>query len=225
MARPVTLQSIANRARVHADMRETAFFTDEEMLETINEVWPELYDELVAVNENYYVTTSTITLVPGTSNYALPADCYKLISVDFQVANDQWVSLFPFGESERNSAVLSRASIPAGTVRLRYIPAPTTFTSLSQTIDGISGWDRLLSLLVAIDMLDAEESDSSAMSRKYARTLKRVQEMSPNRDNGIPARVADMSTNLFNSIYSRMRYRLYGNTIEFINTEYLGVFD
>lgn len=225
MARSVTLQSIADRARVHADMRETTFIDDDEMLGIINEVWPELYDELVAVNENYYVTTGTLTLTPGTDTYALPADCYKLISVDFKVANDSWISLFPFGESERNASVLSQSSIPSGQVRIRYVPAPTTFTSLSQSLDGISGWDRLLSLLVAIDMLDAEESDSSPVYRKYTRTLKRIQEMAPNRDQGIPARVADMSTSQFNSIYARLRYRMYGNNIQFINTEYLGVFD
>lgn len=225
MARSVTLQSIADRARVHADMRETSFITDTEMLAIINEVWPELYDELVSVNENYYVTTGTLTLIAGTDTYALPADCYKLISVDFKVSGNSWISLYPFGESERNASVLSQASIPAGEVRIRYIPAPTIFTSLSQSIDGVSGWDRLLSLLVAIDMLDAEESDSTPVYRKYTRTLGRIQSMAPNRDNGIPARVADMSTGLLNSIYARLRYRMYGNNIQFINTEYLGVFN
>lgn len=223
MARSVTLQSIADRARVHADMRETSFIDDIEMLAMINEVWPELYDELVAVNENYYVTTGTITLVAGTASYALPTDCYKVISVDFKVANNSWISLYPFGESERNAAVLTQASIPSGQVRIRYIPAPEIFTDLSDEIDGISGWDRLLSLLVAVDMLDAEESDSSSVYKKYARTLARVQSMAPNRDQGVPATVADMTTSQFSNIYARLRYRMYGNNIEFINTEYQGV--
>lgn len=224
MTRSVTLQSIATRARIHADMRASAFVDDSEMLDLINEAYPELYDELVSAYENYYAVTATITIAPGTASYAMPADMYKLLAVDFQVANGSYVTLFPYTEGERNTAVNSNTSIPSGTIRLRYVPAPQIFTSLSQSVDGVSGWDRLLSLLVAIDMLDAEESDSSAQTRKYARTLDRVRSMSVVRDAGQPTRVVDMTIGIYNSIYANLRYRLYGNNIEFINTEYLGGF-
>lgn len=225
MARSVTLQSIAKRARIHADMRESQFIDDTEMLEIINEVWPELYDELVSAYENYYVETVTIPIVAGTVSYAMPVNFYKILSVDFQVSSGSYITLYPYMEGERNTAVTSQASLPSGSVRIRYVPAPQIFTSLSQSVDGISGWDRLLSLLVAIDMLDAEESDSVPMARKYGRTLDRIKSMAPNRDAGKPSRVVDTATDWANSIYANMKYRLYGNNIEFINTEYLGGFD
>jgi hypothetical protein len=207
-------------------MRETGFIDDTEMLTLINDVYPELYDELVGAYENYYSTTSTVSISPGTSSYALPADLYKILAVEYQVSvNGAYVTLYPFMEGERNQEIVSNTSIPSGTVRIRYVPAPTTFTSLSQTVDGISGWDRLLSLLVAIDMLDAEESDSAPLTRKYARVLERIRSMSPTRDAANPARVVDVSTARYNPIYSNLRYRLQGNNIEFINAEYMGTFD
>lgn len=223
MARSVTLQSISDRARIHADMRETSFIDATDMLALINEVYPELYDELVATYENYYTSTATITLAPGTSSYALPTDMYKILGVDFQVSAGSYITIYPYTEGERNTSIISTAGVPSGTVRIRYVPAPPTFTSLSQSVDGVSGWDRLLSLLLAIDMLDAEESDTKALTRKYMRTLDRVQSMAPVRDAGSPARVVDITSPKFDSIYANLKYRMYGGNIEFINTEYVGV--
>lgn len=222
MARSVTLQSIADRARVHADMRDTSFISDAEILALINEAFPELYDELVTVYENYYSATTTISLVSGTSSYALPAAFYKTLGVDLQVNSNAYITLKPFMEAERNATLTTNLSIPSATVRLRYIPAPTIFTSLSQSVDGVSGWDRLLSLLVAIDMLDAEESDSRALYKKYERTLVRIRQTAVPRDTGMPARVTDVYAPNAQMMYGSVRYRLYGDYIEFVNSEYLG---
>lgn len=222
MARSVTLQSIVDRARLHADMRGTGFMRDAELLTLLNEIYPELYDELVASYENYYQSTSTLNLVTGTNSYALPADFYKLIGVDFQVNNDSYITLKPYMEAERNMSLTTNTNIPTGIVRLRYVPVPTTFTALTQEVDGVAGWDRLLSLLLAIDMLDAEESDSSPLYRKYQRTLERIRGMAAPRDAGMPARVVDVHASSFTPIYGSLKYRLYGNNLEFVNTEYLG---
>lgn len=220
MARSVTLQSIANRARVHADLRQSSFINDTEMLAILNETYAELYDELVASYENYYSTTSTVSIVAGTADYALPADFYKLISVDFQTGSGEYVTLQPFMEGERNESPSS--SLPTGTVRLRYVPAPTTFAALSESIDGVAGWDRLLSLLVAIDMLDAEESDTTALHKKYSRTLERIRGMAAPRDAGFPARIVDVYKPSLSMQYGQLRYRLRGAYVSFVNTEFLG---
>lgn len=222
MARSVTLQNIVDRARIHADLRGSAFINDTEALAMLNEVWPELYDELVMSYENYYQTTSTINIAPGTSLYSLPSDFYKLIGVDFQVNNGAYITLKPFMESERNQSLTTNTNLPSGVIRLRYVPAPTTFTALSQTIDGVAGWDRLLSLLLAMDMLDAEESDSTAIARKYARTLDRIKSAAAPRDTGFPARVTDAYKPDIGLIYGSFKYRLQGDSIELLNTELLG---
>lgn len=222
MARSVTLQSIVDRARLHADMRGSGFMRDAELLTLLNEIYPELYDELVGSYENYYQSTATISIVTGTNEYNLPNDMYKLLGVDFKVNNDAYITLKPFMEGERNVTLTTNTNIPTGEIRLRYVPVPATFTALTQEVDGVAGWDRLLSLLLAIDMLDAEESDSSPLYRKYQRTLARIQEMAPNRDLGMPARVVDVYKPNLQLIYGALAYRLQGNKVELINTEFLG---
>jgi len=222
MARMVTVQGIINRARIHADQRGSGFIRDSELLSLMNEVFCELYDELVGSYENYFMATAPVTLVAGTTFYDLPANFYKLIGIDFKVNDDTYITLYNFNEIDRNNTFVSNSSLPAGELRLRYIPAPPVFTALTDTFDGIAGWDRLLSLLLAIDMLDAEETDSSPLYRKYQRTLQRITAMAAPRDTGMPARVADVYNRNVWSYYASIRYRLQGSQFELISTESLG---
>lgn len=224
MARSVTLQTISDRARFMADVRESSFVSDDEMLSIINDVYTELYDEMVSsYGENWFASTSTLSLTPGTTSYALPADFYKLIAADFSTsANGSYVTLKPYTEMERNRSLTSSSAIPSGTVRLRYVPAPTTFTSFSDTVDGVSGWDRLITLAVAIDIGDAEETDTGPLKQKYSRMLTRISEMSKNRDQSMPGRVSDIYYSNIINTYGALQYRLYGGNIEFVSTEFLG---
>jgi hypothetical protein len=204
-------------------MRNSDFISDDEILAAINDAYCELYDELVGVYENYFVQTFTFPLIANNSEYALPANFYKIVGVDFQVNNDAFITLRPFMEANRNQTLTTNVNIPAGAIRMRYVPAPTQFTSLSDTFDGVAGWERLVSLLVAIDMLDSEESDSSALTRKYSRTLQRVRDMAAPRDTGFPAKVVDVYRPISTQfIYGSLQYRLYQDQIIFVNTEFLG---
>ncbi len=222
MARTVTLQQIADKARVHADMRNSDYIDETEILGLINDNYCDLFDELVGAYENYFVVRTEFPITAGTQFYDLPADFYKIVAVDFKINQNAYISVTNYNEADRNLSLTTNLSIPDGTIRLWYVPAPTQFTSLSQTFDGVAGWDRLVSLMTAIDMLDSEESDTSAMTRKYAKTLQRVRDMAAPRDAGLPATVSDASKPNWQYIYGALRYRLYGNQISMINTEYLG---
>ncbi len=222
MARSVTLQSIADRARFFSDQRYSSFTSPEDMLLLINDRFSELYDLLVDSFENYYSSTADLTIAPGTSEYDLPADFYKLLGVDFAVGNGAYITLKPFEEQERNLNVTTAVSLPSGTVRINYIPAPTVYTALTDTFDGVAGWDRLIALGVAIDMLDAEESDSAALTRKYNQTYDRVVTMAQTRDTSSPSRISDVYQTNFYAIYGALRYRLYGDQITLHNSEWIG---
>lgn len=224
MARTFTIGQIIDRARARADMRHTTFISAAEALEMVNEAYTELYDLLVQTFSNYYVTTGNLTLVPGTVSYALPADFYKMIVVERDNADGTFTTIFPFNELEKNSTIFTDTnSIPNATVRLRYVPAPTIFTTTSQTIDGVSGWESLLVYDVAIMMLTAEESDTSALERRRAQIYQRIVGIAQNRDLTIPGSITDVTVfdNAF--IKDELRYRFYGSNIEFIVAEYVGV--
>lgn len=223
MARLVTLQTIADDARYMADQRFSRFTDDADILRLINRNYPEFYDMLVsAYGENYFSSSDTITITAGDDTYDLPDDFYKIIGVDFQVNNGAYITLQPYTENERNRSLTTNAAIPSGTIRLRYVAAPTVFTALTEEIDGISGWEQLLTLSVAIDMMDAEESDSGALVRKYQKMAKRLDEMSKNRDQSMPGRISDIYTSNIINTYGALKYRLYGDTLELRSTEFLG---
>src|SRR6185437_551490 len=121
MARTVTLQDIVNRARILADQRDASFIADSEALDLINETYPELYDELVSIDDNYYSTTTSFTVSSGTTDYPLPTDFYKSIGLDFATntgGNGSRVTLYPFNEAERNISFSTTNAIPNGTVYL-----------------------------------------------------------------------------------------------------------
>jgi len=222
MARTVSLQSIADKARLYADMRGTGFINDTEILSLINDAYCELYYRIVGATENYYVSTSTIDISPGTDTYDLPADFYKLIGADFKVNEGAYITLNPFTEGMRNISLTANSNLPTGQVRLRYVPAPTQFTSLSQTFDGVAGWERMVAMGVAIDMLNAEETDPRPLQAKYDEAVQRVINDAAPRDLGMPATVVDVYRQSWLNIYGALKYRLYGNTIHFLSTEYLG---
>lgn len=213
MARLVTVQQIIDRARIHADQRGSGFIRDTELLSLMNEVYPELYDELVGAYDNYFVSTSIIALNSSASIYTLPANFYKLLSVDYVLGGGSYKTIYPnSGVNPNSSGTLS------GEVRIRYVPAPQIFTSLSNTLDCVSGWDRLLSLLLAIDMADSEETDSTPLYRKYQRTLKRITDMASTRDPGSPATVRDVSERAsLNYLPIDLSYRLQGGELEFLS--------
>lgn len=224
MARNVTVGDVIERARVKADMRHTSFISAAEALDMVNECYTELYDLLVQTFQNYFSTTGTLTLVPGTVSYALPADFYKMIVAERDVGGGAYSTIFPYNELEKNSTIsTSAASIPSATVRLRYIPAPAIFTSTGTNIDGVAGWDTLLVYDLAIMMAQAEESDTTAMERRRAAVAARIQSVAQNRDVTLPGRITDVTVFDNAMIKDELRYRFYGSNIEFLTVEYSGV--
>jgi hypothetical protein len=225
MARSYTIAQIRQRIRKKADMiSSTGFFPDSDVLDLINERYGAFYDVLVGSYANYFATTGTQVLTPGTSTYALPADFYKLISCDRDNGNGTYTSIFPYQELERNSSLYSSANqIPNATVRYRYIPQPTIFTLDTQSIDGIAGWESILILECAIAMKNAEESDTSGLERELEREYRRLQTITADRDVTMPGRVTDVS--VYDNAYIRdaLRYHLFGNNIEFILVQYVGI--
>ncbi len=222
MARSVTVEEIFRRASKRADMTNSSFYSTQDKYDLLNEAYPALYDVLVQAYENYYVSETEFDISSSTFAYDLPDDFYKIVGVDFKVGNDQWITLRNYNESARNST-LTAQNLPSGTIRLRYIPAPATFSSLSDTIDGVSGWDAILVTDMAIAMLTSEESSTTTLERMRETQVRRIVEASQNRDTGMPATVSD--SYLVNDLlyYDSLKYRLYGDEIRFMRTDWIGV--
>ncbi len=223
--RSFTARDLINRALRRADMYNSNYISVEEQFEVLNDCYTEMYDILVTAYEEYYMIQEYfITLTPNTYSYDLPDDFYKGMGVDYNlnVTTTGWVTLKPFTEMERNGLSGVIGTLPSGQVRMRYVPVPAVFTSDTDLIDGVSGWDALIVTMMAIEFRIKEETDTSALERRKNQLIERITSASVNRDAGMPHQVNDIyQVNIFQA-YASLRYQYSGNQIRFMNTEITG---
>lgn len=218
MATTMTLTALQTAVRQRADMEGSTFVSDAELQSYINQSGYELYDLLVeSYGDDYFIASpATITTDGVNSTFALPATFYKLKGVDLQLSasSDSWIPLVQFTFPERNvnqfqnvQGYYGRSNLryrlhgdnlwltplPAGgqTLRVWFIPRWTELSAGSSTLEGVSGWTEYVIVDAAIKCLQKEESDPSVLMMQKAGLVKRIQDVSKNRDVGSPQRVSD----------------------------------
>lgn len=217
----VTLAQIRAQAALRADMgtpTTTSFVTISEWNGYISNSYKELYDILVsAYGADYYAASPYQFTTDGTNGrFSLPADFYKLLGVDIQIAG-RFVSIDPFAFSDRNRGGFG-TNVPSGgqTVQVFYVPEPTSLASDADSLDGISGWEEYVIVDAAIKAKDKEESDVSVLGAQKQALERRISEMAETRDVGKPYTVVDTARS--RGLQSGVRYRLFGNQIWLIQT-------
>lgn len=214
-----TLGAVRFAAQQRADMVNSDFVSKQEWNDNINHSYAELYDILVQVyGDDYYVAAPYSFSTDGRTPalYPLPSDFYKLMGVDAALGGaNGWFTLKKFTFPERNRYFFSSPQpsflglnglqyrvegtnvefIPPPnnqTIRLRYIPRPTTLLADSDILDGISGWDEYVIVDAAIKAMQKEESDVSVLITQKAQLLSRITAAASNRDAGEPECVSDV---------------------------------
>lgn len=210
-----TLAQLRTEVRRRADMETSQFIKDAELTSYINTSIAELYDLLVQkFGNDYFFNSYSFSLVPGTESYNLPADFFKLLAVDIQLANGEYNTVKRFELNERNkynSTVLRGvygsswlryrvagsklyfAPIPQSseTIRIYYIPLPTTLVGDSDTFNGYNGWEEYVLVDATIRCLNKEESDISSWMAAKKNLVVRIEEAAGNRDAGFSPRITD----------------------------------
>ena len=104
----VALNTLRDEARQRADQVNSEFVTDAELNGYLNNSWSELYDILVSkYNDDYFLTSTLITVTSGTDTYSLPSDFYKARGVDLNINTNQNTPLqrYNFADRTRDSLV------------------------------------------------------------------------------------------------------------------------
>ena len=104
----VALNTLRDEARQRADQVNSEFVTDAELNGYLNNSWSELYDMLVSkYQDDYFLTSTSITVTSGTSSYSLPSDFYKARGVDLNINTNQNTPLqrYTFADRTRDSLV------------------------------------------------------------------------------------------------------------------------
>lgn len=162
MARAATLAAMTLRAQQLSDQdipaSTTTFVTALEWTDNINQAMTEVYDALVnAGPADYYAGTQAYTTTAGTSTYALPTDFRALVNL-FQVDNTSGRKV-PLSQLENSNMGLVIAPRTGVTMSMEYIPAPPTLSAPSDTFDGVSGWEELISVIAARKAVAKEDGD------------------------------------------------------------------
>jgi hypothetical protein len=219
MARSFTVSELITRVRERSNTERSNFVTDDEIIRYIDQAYTKLYDLIVQKFENYYIDEYSFT-TDGTNNFFdLPATFYKMVGLDQLQSNspagDNALTVRPFNFNERNrynnilfavtAAAFYRYLIQGSKIKIMpqpsagitfkmwYVPAPAKITTTVQTIDGVSGWEEVVILTAAIQIMNKQELDSSALKREQLEAIDRVLTMATERDAALPERVTDLS--------------------------------
>lgn len=228
MSKLVTPAQLVADAYVYANMTQAAnsFITPAQALRFVNLAASEFYDLLVAARgHEYYISEQTIPIISGTSRYALPSDHYETLSItlawgtdqveeldDISSVRDRWQYLNGLQWAQwadkgfrLRAGFIEFLPLPKSSVTAthQYIPAFTDMVIGGVSFDGVNGWERLVSLKAASDMLTAARQKSDDVDAKWARELQRIQEMADSRAAEHPDQIRDVAPERGYGILSR----------------------
>lgn len=212
MARTRTLTQLRSEIRDRGDLRSVRH-TDDMLTRNVNQSIAELYDLLVSVSPDYFLSSDDISVSSGTANYALVSDFYKCVGVDVQDSSN-WHSLRRFNFAERNQmqqgggvektgtryrvmgSNLRLRPTPnwTGTVRLWYIPAPSVLSEDTDTFDGVSGWEEYVIVDCILKAKVRDEEDIQEVMAQKQILVGRIQELAAERDVSEPDRIRDVES-------------------------------
>ncbi len=147
---------IVSLARSIAALPDTRAISHDDEVASINASWRDLYARILESNDDPFLETVTITLTPamlvGTDEYRvpLPADFYRLRTVDYTNAAGEWRCMDRFAPTARNDLPSTPAYRFDGTslwiigaqfssVRLRYYPPSDELTHPETDLEYATG--------------------------------------------------------------------------------------
>ena len=209
----ITLSALRKQAQQRADMEDTSFVSDAEWNTYINRGIQKLHNILVGeFAEDYLIKSDTIDITPGTNEYDLFDDFYKLRGVETVEGTNTIRTLYRFNWAERNiynnvystydflaadryrivGDKLVFTSVPSGTtIKVWYNPTTTDLSNDTDTFDGINGFDEYVVLDAARKATLKEESFqlSDRLAAEQQVMEKMVKDFASNRDSNEPARI------------------------------------
>lgn len=218
----VTLTTLRARTRERADLVGSAFVTDgaDSLDSWINEGVARLHEKLVeAYGEEWSSVTSPLTTIAGQTDYALPANFYKLYGVDLNIGG-RARTILPYtrlmrgrqrdridGWQAQPRYLLTHGSIrflpaPAATTgTLYYAPIATTLVAPADTVDLLPSWDRYIVLYAAVQALIKEESDHRPLQEQLDRMEAELASIKEQRDLAAPKQAVDMDEVNFYEVF------------------------
>lgn len=212
----VTLAELKTQSRQRADMEESEFVSDSELISYINASIAELHDLLIASYNDDYIMSEHTFSADGTSiEFDLPATFYKMRGVDVKFNNGNWTTVKRFNfnrrNEEQNSFAWNLVGLPyleyrlvgskirfnrvpdAGMqFRMFFHPVASKLTLDTDSYDDVNQYAEYVVVDAAIKMLQKEESDVRVLAAQKEALRQRIISMAANRDANEPGSVTDV---------------------------------
>lgn len=226
-----TLSELRTRARRRADAVGNNFFSDAEINDYINVGLGELYDVLVAKQEDYFVSSVSFSLINGQDAYSFSSiglnNFYKALAVDSVQGNDTFrIKRFSIADRNRyqsnvafhNSRGYADYEYSIQGNEIKFVPEPSAGDSItlwyvpkcakleadSDELDSRinSNWEEYIIILAAIKMRQKEETSVTSLERDLERIVLRIEEAASNRDSAEPFGITDESVGVLQGFWS-----------------------
>ena len=209
-----TRADIRARVRFYIDEPAQANFSDADINYAINDVQQVVANDIVQVDEQYFVSTTptTITMVGNQQYYPLASDFWKMTRMEdqatglmipftdidsqnnfFQTPIPPLVSITQSGYAAMivgNSVGFTPLPTTSGTVvQYFYVPILPDLQSDTSTSQIPRQFIDMLAIQAAIDCFIKDESDTTALEKKYARRLEQLVRLARNRQQQNPKKV------------------------------------
>lgn len=200
--RNITLTDLKTDIRNRTDMNDTDIITEVELTSYINSSITELYDLLVSkYGDDYYLSSSSITMASGAYQVTLPNNFLKIKGVDL-VEGNKTTALNTFNFKNRNRKGLLQWRVmgnnliftddeKAGSKSLVvwFVPSCVKLTMGADTFDGINGWEEYVIVDCMIKCYQKEEQDVSITFAQKQALISRIELAAANRNAAEPERI------------------------------------
>jgi len=212
MSQLVSTAYMIRRTRKLADMENTQFWTDTDILESLNSGICEWWDAITKADPNYGYESADFTTTPDDFDYPLNTitNFLRGRGVDRVLSDGRLVRLEPLVDQERIGEL---ATPPLGYPRynfrnvgtpvIHFDPGPGAFTyrlhfttnapqleADTDDFDGIAGWEDWPIYKTAAEMLITEKQDARQILQLLADVRARVEDLAGQRDAENPPRIA-----------------------------------
>lgn len=204
-----SVADLITQVRTLADMTNSNFVTDTEILAMLNQGYSGAYTAIVKKDEGYFAQSVSASFVAGV--YSLPSDCFKVIGVDL-IHGDRTYTLKRFNFADRNKfnntsipfrSGMFKYNIQGSTVTLTpnptatytgtlwYIPYNSALTAGGTVDFPVAQFDDYIIYSSVAQCLAKEQSSNSYWVKAADSAMKDILENIPNRDVGEPDAVID----------------------------------
>jgi hypothetical protein len=225
LARSVSRGTVKGRARALANVVNDPNVTEAEV-NGLFDVHVGAYWDLLNQSgvSDFSSTTSTFSCVVGQTLYPLSTIAPDLLSLTAVYAVDSpdlRRPIDPFNERQRG---LFKPPQQAWNIEIEYIPCAPLLTEDAQTIDGVDGWDVLVSNLMARDICAKRGRDPGLILANIAAAEKRIASYGSMRYRGGPKYLSsDTPTNWwYPPVTALGGWRLRGTNLELYDYIALG---